>query len=254
MNKTVATLLLLGVAAISYWAGRETVPPSDRTPVPVTERGGAAVPAKVPPQDSPALGGAPKSVAGEADALFQAYKCPDSDATRCEYAPLAAVSPAEAQWLARMGYPTPPRAEALNNLPLSELKRLSDANDIVARVFYGKKLVEAGQGLIGLGVMQQAAVRGSVYANIAMAELLMDKNSGVADPVEGKARLRLAYLLGDWKTSYAMSSALDRYSAPVETGVVDRRAMRLYEGLLSAKFREKAPVVISVRPTSADPL
>ncbi|SDW31376.1 hypothetical protein SAMN05421681_101686 [Lysobacter enzymogenes] len=166
----------------------------------------------------------------------------------------AATSAAEAQWLERMGYPTAAQTEEFSKMPLSELKRLSDAKNNVATVFYGKKLVEAGQGLIGLGVMQQAAVRGSIYANHVMAEALLDKNSGVSDPIEGKARLRLAYLLGDWKASYPLSSSLAGSAAPLEVGIVDRRAMRLYEGLLSAKYREHVPVVFAVRPTSPDPL
>jgi len=253
MKKIAIAFAFVAVTVIAFWIGRQ----SEQAPAPTVDSGPppiAADPTAIASPDGPNVGGAPPAESASSDAVFRAYKCPDSNADKCEYMLGAATSAAEAQWLERMGYPTAAQTEEFSKMPLCELKRLSDAKNNVATVFYGKKLVEAGQGLIGLGVMQQAAVRGSIYANHVMAEALLDKNSGVSDPIEGKARLRLAYLLGDWKASYPLSSSLAGSAAPLEVGIVDRRAMRLYEGLLSAKYREHVPVVFAVRPTSPDPL
>lgn len=250
MKKAIALVAAIGVIGFFAWRGQDASSPASKdVPArPLSQRADstvAAMPSPNPPSDGKAL---------SAEEVLQAYKCKELDELKCDYAVTGAISAEEAQWLRQMGYPSAEQIESMKTMPLSELKRRAEANDRIAGVFYGKKLIESGQGLQGLGAMNNALIHGSVYANYAMAEALLDKNSGVTDRTEGKARLRLAYLLGDWKASYPLASSLDQYSGIVEIGVIDRRAMRLYEGLLSAKRRANQPILLALRPTSKDHL
>src|SRR5690606_15417979 len=109
----------------------------------------------------------------------------------------------------------------------------SDAGkgDLAAQVELASRLIEHGRRAEGIDMLQQASLAGSVYANYELSNAYF----GV-DNVDSAAYLRLAFLLGDAKAARELYSRFPKFG-PAEWVYVDRRALRLYENLISVRSR-----------------
>lgn len=224
-----AAALALVVAGCSRTEQALTPEP---TPAPQAPGAGAGPAAQATPgllQRKPRQG--PVDLAGATtryrkEALLDAYRCRTRD---CEGESFAARNDAEAAWLSARGFPTAARLEELEAMPLGALQLAADRSDLAAQAVLGRRLVERGDHGRGLGLLSQAAARGSVFADYQASLALRDSNI-----YESAAYLRRAYLQGDSKAALAMYRAFEGFNV-AEWANVDRRAMRLYAALLQQR-------------------
>lgn len=151
-------------------------------------------------------------------------------------------SEAESLWLFRNGYPSATYLEELKSLPDGELMARSSKGDLAAKAVLGARLVAAGQEKEGKATLFDALVHGSVYASYEMGKAASKKSL-----TEGAAYYRLAYLLGDWKSSGQMYRDFPELDS-VEWNIADIRAMSIYNNLLQYKGSRRLPLRIQPRP------
>jgi hypothetical protein len=157
------------------------------------------------------------------EALFKQYKCRTD---HCESELLGASSPLEATWLQSRGFPTPERAEELENMTLGELELAAEKSDLAAQVVLGRRMWDQGNKVDGREQMFEAAAKGSVYADYQLSRAEKSSN-----PLDSAAYLRRAYLQGDTKAAMQLYSTFPDLGA-ADWNTVDNRAMALYRALL----------------------
>lgn len=174
------------------------------------------------------------------------YLCSAGDQV-CLSDPLGAKNESEALWLKQFGYPSSARLQQLERMPLLELQALSEKGDLAARTLLGKKRIDEekdyAQGRIDL---MSALVDGGTYAAY---ELARSNRTDVPNSARlaAKSYYRLAYLLGDWKSSREMYGA---YPEPdgLEDILADKDAMHLYRNVLKERARRRLSVRLWPRP------
>lgn len=181
-------------------------------------------------------------------AVLPKYAC--GTGSRCEHAALRAENEEEARWLAGRGYPSADQLAQLESLSIAELMQNASAGDLVAAAVAGEQLIALGRTQEGLIVLHQAATNGSVYADYVAAHAYLN-DERLKDRIEGAAYLRRAFLQGDWKATAELYNSLPDISA-LEMAMADRRAVKLYQGMVSRRETLRKPTILWLRPTSTD--
>lgn len=225
-------LLLLAACARSPATADATDPSTAATTSP--KAGAAALPPAPPAGEDPAV--SPR----QAKALImEAYGC---RSPHCDTEINAGESEEEVAWLRRHGYPSPARKAAFGRMTDAALASDAGKGDLAAQVELASRLIEHGRRAEGIDMLQQASLAGSVYANYELSNAYF----GV-DNVDSAAYLRLAFLLGDAKAARELYSRFPKFG-PAEWVYVDRRALRLYENLISVRSRVGGTFVFGPRP------
>lgn len=172
------------------------------------------------------------------DALLDTYRCRTN---QCESENLGASSAAEASWLKTRGFPTPDHAAELEQMSVNELESASGRGDQAAQAVLGRRMMEQGDEVEGMGRIAQVAVAGNVYADYQLSLGYRNTN-----PLDSAAYLRRAYLQGDAKAAMIMYMTFPQLG-PVEWNSIDKRAMGLYAGLLSMRAG-RGPMPTGPRP------
>jgi hypothetical protein len=156
----------------------------------------------------------------------------------CADDPLAPNSEAELRWMQQHGYPTKEVVERLSRLSDTELEAEAKRGALTAMTELGSRMLEKGDHN-GAVWFIRAADRGSIYAYYAQSKYEMRKASG-RGLVESGAYLRVAYILGDHKASYALYEFMRTQNlSMMELDAIDRRAASLYQTY--ARNRQPAP-------------
>jgi len=131
-----------------------------------------------------------------------------------------ALSEDEARWLARHHYPTDKDLETVGSLDLR--KTYEAYRDPMKATLYGKRLMDDGEYLGAAGLLERAAVYGSIYAYeeaaIAQFKLYAEQNAGMVTQQNKDvlmARLQVAKLLGDHRASVLIQELLPSYDIGV---------------------------------------
>ncbi len=173
-----------------------------------------------------------------------AYRCVDM--ASCEGNVFGAASEAEAAWLAQNGYPSPQDDARYAGMSTDALEAAARGGDVLACTYLGQRLVESGNAMDGLGWLYRASLNGSVHASYAFAEAFATDRS-IMSITESTAYYKLAFLQGDRKAIDALVTQFPQLTT-TELVQADKRAMTLYNGLLSAKVRERKTIRIAPRP------
>ncbi len=168
-------------------------------------------------------------------ALMEAYSC--SEPSGCPSASFLAETPEEAVWLQRYGFPTVEEFRRFNTMSADELKLIADQGNRVAKVFYGKRIAESGDKLMGSGIMSEALDQGSLYALYQKAEVYLSPGKG-QDIYLSAAMLRLAHMLGDTKAP-AYLYERHPYLHSNDIIVADKDANRIYGNLNKILLQDK---------------
>lgn len=152
----------------------------------------------------------------------------DATDTECRRDPLSASTAEEARWLAQHGYPTHEQLADYDGLSTDALRDKAATGDLVYRSLYGRRLLEEGEYLRGLGVLTDTARNGGLYALYETSASYSDPGSVHPDMMSGLADLRLAYLMGDSRAADALAKlASERGYGLVEMRLADEQAAHL---------------------------
>jgi hypothetical protein len=173
--------------------------------------------------------------------LLASYQCEDA---RCRFEAFRASSAEEAKWLESRGFPNADRLGDLEKMPEGALAEEATNGDLAAMAVLGKRQVEGGNRPRGLVNLNDAAVRGSVFADYLLSETLRRENM-----FDSAAYLRLAYLQGDRKAAAKLYRDFQQFSA-AEWLMVDSRAMDLYTSLLAQRVG-RGNMVYGPRPNES---
>jgi len=159
------------------------------------------------------------------DPKVSAYLCSPADSDcRVQGNPFAASSPSEAAWLMAHGYPTKERYDRLARMSLEQLHSEAASGDRSAAVFYAQKVALIPEGFYdGMGMLHDEAVAGNLFAYYGLSEVYRNSTEH-KDLVASAAYLRVAYLLGDWKSTNRIGQL---GLSSVELAVADERAASL---------------------------
>ncbi|WP_312315985.1 hypothetical protein [Stenotrophomonas sp.] len=155
------------------------------------------------------------------------YLCGQTDQTcRRSRDPLAARSKSEAAWMVAHGYPDKQHKQSLDAMTLDQLQVLASSGDRSASVIYAQKTALFPQGFYdGVGMLRDEALSGNLYAYYGLSEVYRGSNQH-KNLVDSAAYLRLAYLLGDWRATYAIGTL---GLSPIELAAADERAASLLQ-------------------------
>ena len=147
---------------------------------------------------------------------------------------LIAKSPAEAQWLANAGYPTPEQVKLAQSLPTTELEKESK-NSPAMRALYGERLLKEGRQVEASDEIRKSIALGSIYGLYKLSDVYSTKGL-LQDDMMSLAALRVAYLMGDGTAAGALYEKTGNMSA-IEMKMVDEQAMVLYRRILIDRYR-----------------
>lgn len=109
---------------------------------------------------------------------------------------LDAVSPEDAAWLDRHGYPTQEELDALDTTSELELAERASTGDLASMALLGLKQMRENKILEGTSNLNESAMLGSIWALFAIGDLA--KRQGAT--VTAFEYYQLGALLGDWVT------------------------------------------------------
>ena len=203
------------VAALGYLAWQWTIDAPSPDTIPA-----AGPAAEAPPPPPPAAGPSPEARAatdagarpdgrrpGEAllMAITDQHRFDPTDPDN------AATSEADADWLHRAGFPDPAAYQMLRNASIEDLEAAAKT-DLRAQVILAFNMaVAGGYGDQPFALLEDAAVRGSVFALATWGDIHYTVE-GYRNPALGNAYYRLAYRRGYFTaatTNYSFASALD---------------------------------------------
>lgn len=152
----------------------------------------------------------------------------DAADTECRMDPLSASTAEEARWLSQHGYPTHEQLAEYEGLTTDALRDKAATGDLVYRSLYGRRRLEEGEYVPGLGVLIDTARSGGLYALYVASASYSDPGSVQPDMISSFAHLRLAYLMGDSQAANALARlASERGYGPVELRLADAQAAHL---------------------------
>lgn len=154
----------------------------------------------------------------------------DAADTECRMDPLSASTVEEARWLSQHGYPTHEQLAEYDGLTTDALRDKAETGDLVYRSLYGRRLLEEGEYVPGLGVLTDTARSGGLYALYVSSASYSNPGSIQPDMISSLADLRLAYLMGDSQAANALAKlASERGYGPVELRLADAQAAHLQQ-------------------------
>lgn len=166
--------------------------------------------------------------------LLAQYKCVDA-LQQCGQDPFVAESEAEAQWLRRNGYPTQQQLSEARSLSAAQLRIRADRGNLADKALYAEKLAEEGHPYEALRALGYVVTNGSTYALYSTSNVYASKASPLYNPKTSRAYLRLAYLAGDSKATYALATRFPEFDSMAENLVVDKRASDLHRTFLKGR-------------------
>jgi hypothetical protein len=154
----------------------------------------------------------------------------DAADTECRMDPLSASTVEEARWLSQHGYPTHEQLAEYDGLTTDALRDKAETGNLVYRSLYGRRLLEEGEYVPGLGVLTDTARSGGLYALYVSSASYSNPGSIQPDVISSLADLRLAYLMGDSRAANALAKlASERGYGPVELRLADAQAAHLQQ-------------------------
>lgn len=135
---------------------------------------------------------------------------------------LIAISMEELEWMKNHYYPT--QAE-INSLATLDIDSLNGTNDPKLQTLFGLAAIRQGKPMASLGMLEDAASKGSVYAyeELALAEYGI-ANERFGKSIDGdrvlRARLEVAKILGDYKADALIKQYLPNFDDRANAAVV----------------------------------
>lgn len=210
----------------------------------------ALVSAELPPsqhngsdKNHPAKSSAPPMIISAADFLAS------------EHPELSALSPQEATWLRRHGYPTVSDLQQVPGLSVRDLWQRANAGNLVADALLGHKYLGDGDAGMAAAAFSAAALHGSLYAREQSA--IVDRNRNpdpaLAQEYVGFAlEMELARILGDHRVDTIIRRELPAGAIDdnVRAGVLHNLPAQLQLIAEDAKLRGAPPQVPDPRPNA----
>lgn len=243
----VSVVLLLGVSACKN-QDQERPAVSDEQNRETARRAALGQYDRPPEKMSPAQG----VVFREAPLLAKDLLKPETSAT-------TALSPEEAHWLEKHGYPTQKELDGLMSMDVVELERASrDRGDGRATMLLGSRQFAEGKYRDASFTLALAAKRGSIYARElhAIAKLKDFMNgSGAQFPGDAKslfvAQMEVARLLGDHRVdAYIREYAGDLNRSVYGPQIISQTAEYMRQYAEDLQLRKQPPPVIDLRPNA----
>lgn len=173
---------------------------------------------------------------------------------------LVAQSAEEADWLDQHGYPDLDLWLDRDSLEDSELERRARSGDVIAMLVLGERLGRAGDFERSQGLLEDARVAGSLYANYLAADGIaryladrgMDRTLSGAN-LTSLALIQLSALLGDYRAGSMIESlALRGDEARQWSSVISGAFAQLDALNMKRRAQGLAPLQPSIRPGSAE--
>jgi hypothetical protein len=158
---------------------------------------------------------------------------------------LRASTEAEAQWLAKNGYPSVEDLRSVDSqsVNLNALKERMDRGELAAYGLYGRALTNSGKFDEAANVLAEGIAKGSLFAVYELSRVYGAKDFGNRDVRESAAYLRAVYLMGDRKASSRFYMAYPGFGT-VDFAIADSRGQELFRALLQVRQAAGTP-----RPT-----
>jgi len=121
---------------------------------------------------------------------------------------LVALSPEEAQWLFKHGYPTQAELDALPATSYAELEQRARSGDPRAAMLLGLKYEMDGDLMNAATVQAIAAQKGSLFAREKMAALSLYEENTPGDPGTFYLYMQIAKILGDHRADAIIGNTL----------------------------------------------
>lgn len=144
---------------------------------------------------------------------------------------LVALSPEEARWLYRHGYPTQDELDALPATSHDELLRRARAGDVRALVLEGLKLEMEGDLSGAFATLSVAAQRGSLYAREKLGEVTLREerlhagSAQVGDFAQYHLYMQIAKVFGDHRVDAMIERTLPSNLSPELRRQLDESAL-----------------------------
>lgn len=159
---------------------------------------------------------------------------------------LNAVSPEDAAWLDRHGYPTQEELDALDTTSELELAERASTGDLASMALLGLKQMRENKILEGTSNLNESAMLGSIWALFAIGDLA--KRQGAT--VTAFEYYQLAALRGDWVTPPKhLQSGLRPEIKTAQLLFTPSRVAQLYANMQRLRaLRGLPPLGIDTRP------
>lgn len=229
--KTLRALVAVGVVSgllVWLWQGQHRVARSDATSDATSLPHATPMPS-ASPQDREASNArsAVASASGNQAAAVQAptpapAQIVSADDIKAMDPSLVALSPEEAAWLYKHGYPTQAELDALPTTSIDELWQRVRAGEQRAMTLLGLKYEQEGDLSQAASIQALAAQKGSLFAQEKMAELSLSEHNPTEDPTLFYLYMQIAKIFGDHRADAIIVSTL-----PSNMNASVRRQMEL---------------------------